>query len=41
MNTESENHETMELVDIGANLTHPSFDSDLEQVIARSKKAGK
>lgn len=32
--------ESLSLVDIGANLTHPSFKDDLEQVIARSKQAG-
>ncbi|CAJ0961922.1 unnamed protein product, partial [Mesorhabditis belari] len=29
-----------ELVDIGANLTHPSFKDDLEDVINRAKQAG-
>uniref|UniRef100_A0A915CAZ7 Deoxyribonuclease TATDN1 n=2 Tax=Parascaris univalens TaxID=6257 RepID=A0A915CAZ7_PARUN len=29
-----------ELIDIGANLTHPSFDGDLLEVLRRSKQAG-
>ncbi|MGH8495055.1 MAG: TatD family hydrolase [Gammaproteobacteria bacterium] len=29
-----------ELIDIGANLTHDSFDSDREEVIARAREAG-
>uniref|UniRef100_F1L895 Deoxyribonuclease TATDN1 n=2 Tax=Ascaris suum TaxID=6253 RepID=F1L895_ASCSU len=29
-----------ELIDIGANLTHPSFDGDLLEVLKRSKQAG-
>ena len=28
------------LVDIGANLTHASFDDDLEAVLARARAAG-
>jgi TatD DNase family protein len=30
----------MRLVDIGANLTHPAFASDLDQVLARARDAG-
>ena len=30
----------MELIDIGCNLTHDSFDSDREQVIERARQAG-
>jgi TatD DNase family protein len=30
----------MRLVDIGANLTHPAFASDLDDVLARAKQAG-
>ena len=29
-----------ELVDIGANLGHPSYKNDLEQVLERAQKAG-
>lgn len=28
------------LIDIGANLGHPSFQNDLNEVIERAKKAG-
>jgi TatD DNase family protein len=31
---------TLEFVDIGANLTHASFDADLEEVLARARAAG-
>jgi TatD DNase family protein len=30
----------MQLIDIGANLTHASFHDDLEEVLARARKAG-
>jgi TatD DNase family protein len=30
----------MRLVDIGANLTHPAFAADLDQVLARARQAG-
>lgn len=30
-----------ELVDIGANLAHPSFKNDIHDVILRAKQAGK
>ena len=30
----------MHLVDIGANLTHSSFEPDLEEVLARAREAG-
>jgi len=30
----------MQLVDIGANLTHPAFHADLEEVLARAEVAG-
>jgi TatD DNase family protein len=30
----------MELIDIGCNLTHDSFDSDREEVLARAREAG-
>lgn len=30
----------MQLVDIGANLTHPAFHGDLPEVLARARKAG-
>jgi TatD DNase family protein len=30
----------MQLVDIGANLTHPAFHADLEEVLARAQAAG-
>jgi len=30
----------MQLVDIGANLTHPAFHADLDAVLARARKAG-
>ena len=30
-----------ELVDIGANLGHPTYKEDLEEVLERAKKAGK
>ena len=31
---------TMDLVDIGANLTHDSFDDDRDDVIERARNAG-
>ena len=30
----------IKLVDIGANLTHPSYSNDMETVIERAKRAG-
>jgi len=30
----------MALVDIGANLTHPAFASDRDEVLARAREAG-
>ena len=30
----------MQLVDIGANLTHAAFGADLDQVLARARQAG-
>jgi len=30
----------MQLVDIGANLTHPAFHGDMEEVLARAEAAG-
>ena len=30
----------MQLVDIGANLTHPAFRGDLPAVLARAREAG-
>ena len=30
----------MQLIDVGANLTHASFREDLEEVLARARKAG-
>ncbi|MBT6548357.1 MAG: hydrolase TatD, partial [Gammaproteobacteria bacterium] len=34
------NHPFSSLVDIGANLTHDSFDTDFDQVIERAQAAG-
>ncbi len=33
-------HTPLPLIDIGANLADPSFDTDREEVIARAKRAG-
>src|SRR5204863_6212457 len=30
----------MQLIDIGANLTHPAFHADLPEVLARARQAG-
>ena len=30
----------MELIDIGCNLTHDSFDSDLGEVVEKAREAG-